>query len=411
MCPSNTLKHTHTMMGLGEYQKAAVVLHDRVMWGVSLMVVYYTIFFAFMMVSSSSIVHTYFAAPTMFGVLQSDRFHSLYSFMLSSYAMLIPLIAFLYAIVASWKKRWLKLFTIGYCVLLLVLFVCLVGANIVYVSTANDPADPKNPANSDRACCVAEFYSTYSGCRNFDAAMPECNPPILLKELGINAMFVFQFVTSMITVAFLIMFLVFLFQLLNIVDKLIPYSAGVATTTTTTKTNGTSSSSVKANVLPLNNVGGAGNNSNGRPTAAPMPSQPVLNGALASSSTQQQISHRGAQHRQFVGPAPGSMSTTTFIPPPPPSPVVTVVPAPPLMQFPAAPVQVTPNSMVSYHDPHAPPPLVVVKALPEASSSSTNAGNVESMHVVHGYASPTPPTISVKALPPASLMSSFEKNK
>ena len=209
-------------MGSGAYTKAANLVHARIFWTLLAMMVLYTLYYIYMPVStSSSIQHTYFGSPSMYGVLQSDRLHSLYSYMISAYAWLIPLMFLLLSIMIEWKKRWLKIFAIIYVVVLLVVFVCIGGANIAYASTANDPSEPRNPANSDRMCCVSEFYTTYSGCRNFDSASPECNPPIILSELKVNGAFVVQFLASVVTIVFLALQLVFLFQLLGIVDKLL----------------------------------------------------------------------------------------------------------------------------------------------------------------------------------------------
>lgn len=214
-------------MGSGAYTKAANLVHARIFWTLLAMMILYTLYYIYMPVStSSSIRHTYFGSPSMFGVLQSDRLHSLYSFMISAYAWLIPLMFLLLSIMIEWKKRWLKIFAIIYVVVLLVMFVCIGAANIAYAATANDPSDPRNPANSERMCCVPEFYTTYSGCRNFDSASPECNPPIILSELRVNGAFVVQFLASVVTIVFLALHLVFLFQLLGIVDKLLASMAG-----------------------------------------------------------------------------------------------------------------------------------------------------------------------------------------
>lgn len=290
-------------MGSGAYTKAANLVHARIFWTLLAMMVLYTLYYMYMPVSTStSIQHTYFGSPSMYGVLQSDRLHSLYSFMISAYAWLIPLMFLLLSIMIEWKKRWLKIFAIIYVVVLLVIFVCIGVANIAYASTANDPSDPRNPANAEQMCCASEFYTTYSGCRNFDSASPECNPPWLLSELRTNRAFRVQFLASVVTIVFLALQLVFLFQLLGIVDKLL---ASMATggggggnkaddDDDTSSSLPTTSTSVGINNRVVSYGGGGGYQQ-----VSPMP----------GGNNNQHLSHRGSTRQWSAAPPP----------PPPPS--------------------------------------------------------------------------------------------
>jgi hypothetical protein len=299
-------------MGSGAYTKAANLVHARIFWTLLAMMILYTLYYIYMPVStSSSIQHTYFGSPSMFGVLQSDRLHSLYSYMISAYAWLIPLMFLLLSIMIEWKKRWLKIFAIIYVVVLLVVFVCVGGANIAFASTANNPSEPRNPANSDRMCCVSEFYTTYSGCRNFDSASPECNPPIILSELRVNGAFKVQFLACVTTIVFLALQLVFLFQLLSIVDKLLASMAGGGGGVGNKDNDNdedsppylpTTSTSVGVNNRVVASYGGGGG---GYHSVSPMPMG--NNNNNNSGGGTQYVSHRGggnAGTRQWSAPPP-----------------------------------------------------------------------------------------------------------
>lgn len=313
-------------MGSAEYTKAANLVHARIFWVLCGMMVLYTLYYFYMPVSTTVIQYTYFSSPSLFGVLHSERFHSLYSYMISSYAWLIPLMFLLLSIMIDWKKRWLKIFAIIYMVVLLVLFVCIGGANIAYASTANNPSDPRNPANSDQMCCAAEFYSTYSGCRNFDSASPECNPPILLKELGVNSAFVAQFLASIVVVVFLVLELVFMFQLLGIVDKLMASmdNGGGGSTSLFAKDEDDNNDAVIQSHLPsaTHSMGTGGRVvSGGGGAYHTISPAPMVMGSSSSSSSSPggtgQLNYRGGgggggNTRQWSsGPPPPSYNTAT----------------------------------------------------------------------------------------------------
>ena len=153
-------------------------------------------------------IFTYFASPTTYGVLTSERWSSLFWWLCSLQTLqILPLwlsgwMQVLYSR-RSWKNFWL-----AWCFILLAWWLVTLGYLISYVATRNDPAYPNNPANSYRACCVPEFYNVVGACPNFGSSHPECDPGINLNELGTNGDMVFFFFFVVVDILIWILYIV-----------------------------------------------------------------------------------------------------------------------------------------------------------------------------------------------------------
>jgi len=138
-------------------------------------------------------VFTYFASPTTYGVLTTERWNSLFWWICILTALQIFPLWYSGWMQVKWSRRSWKIFWIAYICVLLAIWLVTLGYMIAWLAQCNDPSQPNNPANSYRACCTPEFYNTVGACPNYGQPHPECDPGINLSELGTNPDFRFFF--------------------------------------------------------------------------------------------------------------------------------------------------------------------------------------------------------------------------
>jgi hypothetical protein len=163
-------------------------------------------------------VFTYFASPSTYGVLTSERFASLLWWIGSLNILALPPLVWVGWMNSHWLRRGFKLTFIIYCALILAWWLATVGIETWWLVTRNDPTFPDNPANSYRACCVPEFYNTVGSCPNFGVPHPECIVSINLNELGTNGDMVFFYAITWVYVIVWFVYIVLGVRLLRLTD-------------------------------------------------------------------------------------------------------------------------------------------------------------------------------------------------
>ncbi len=119
---------------------------------------------------------------------------------------------------SHWRRRSHKKVWIGYVSFELIFWLAVMGVEIWWLSTRNDPSFPDNPATSYRACCTPEFYNTVGACPNYGSPHPECDPGIDISELGTNGDMVFFFAVTVVFTVTYIVYLVLGMQILRLTD-------------------------------------------------------------------------------------------------------------------------------------------------------------------------------------------------
>jgi len=163
----------------------------------------------------TQITYTYFADPALYGVVSNDRFETLFSWAVSMYALTGFPVLWVGIMITFYRLRWVKILFLVFLFITLLWYFVLLIIQFIWINNANDPAWPKNPANSHRACCTPEFYNTIRTCPNFDRPAPECNPPINLNELGIPGEYWFQFSYNLIVIAAWVAYIIMTFQFMR----------------------------------------------------------------------------------------------------------------------------------------------------------------------------------------------------
>lgn len=92
-------------------------------------------------------------------------------------------------------------------------FIGVLIADAVQMAQRNDPADPRNPANSYYACCTAQFFTAVASCPNFGNPTPQCFPPRTISDIGVNGDFVMVFIIELLTCLFYCLIAVLLLQM------------------------------------------------------------------------------------------------------------------------------------------------------------------------------------------------------
>ncbi len=137
---------------------------------------------------------TYFASPSTYGVLASERFSTLNWWVVSLASLAILPIYWNGLMQCYWRTRWLRIAFLVLVAVQTAWWVSVAGIQISWAAQRNDPSQPGNPADSYRACCTPEWYNTVPTCPNYGNLSPECNPSIDFQELGSSGDFIFAFV-------------------------------------------------------------------------------------------------------------------------------------------------------------------------------------------------------------------------
>jgi hypothetical protein len=173
---------------------------------------------------TTDIPFTYFASPSTYGILTTERFVSLQWWLFSLTPLCIPPILLLGFMNNHWLTRWPKLVWIyAVCPFETVLWLLTFIFECIWLAGRNDPANPRNPANSFLACCTPEFYTTVTSCGNYGDPHPECNPSIDLSELGTNGNFVLLFVVTFCMIVVFIMYMALALNILWLTDDYVKY--------------------------------------------------------------------------------------------------------------------------------------------------------------------------------------------
>ncbi len=113
----------------------------------------------------------------------------------------------------------LKVLLLAYLVLALLWWLGVIITDIVFVTGANNPAQPDNPASSFNRCCTPQYYTTVPYC-NGPALPLYCGPvPWSLADLGLNGPFIYALIWECLYLVLTGGLAVLTLRLMSLVDK------------------------------------------------------------------------------------------------------------------------------------------------------------------------------------------------
>lgn len=164
-------------------------------------------------------LNTVFPTPNTGGALVTDYFRGYMWARTALFVLIMPAVYLAMLVLSYIHVKWLKYLLIVYASLVAFWWIGTLIMDIVYMTNANDPTDPQNPANSFYFCCAPQVYTSWAGCPNYGAVNATCTPPRSLDEMGFNWPFMFAFVFNIFYLVGTITYIVFTAELLPLMEE------------------------------------------------------------------------------------------------------------------------------------------------------------------------------------------------